>query len=63
VLLLAGATVDGHSLQERLEDEYQFFSDLVDRGEERIMDCYLKRGSYAHIVEREASILASIIMG
>jgi len=63
VLLLAGATVDGHSLQERLEDEYQFASDFVDRGEKRVMERYLERGAYASLVEKEASILASIIMG
>jgi hypothetical protein len=63
MLLLTGATVCGHSLQERLEDEHQFASDFVDRGEQRIMDRYLERGAYASLVEQEASILASIIMG
>lgn len=63
VLLLTGATVCGRSLQERLEDEYQFASDFVGRGEKRVMERYLERGAYASLVEREASILASIIMG
>lgn len=63
VLLLTGATVCGRSLQERLEAEYIPFSDFVENGEKRVMDRYLERGEYASIVEEEASILASIIMG
>ena len=51
--LLTGETIDGYSLQDR----------FADSGEQRVMDRYLKRGEYASLVEREASILASIIMG
>lgn len=63
VLLLTGYE---DRLQEYLEDKYQDFADLVDAGGARVMDFYLSGNlsdKVMDLVEKEASILASVMMG